>query len=479
MKFLHKGFWIASSLALLAMTFWGLPAASQESEAKRPIYVLTMDGAISPAFSGYLDAGLAAARQNNAQLMVVELNTPGGLLSTTREMVAAIVESETPVAIWVTPSGAHAASAGTFILYAAHIAAMDEGTNVGAATPIEMRGQTGGALGEPGAQKDARDKPTQKDKENQSELRRLLEEFSDPNQKAMRQKAIEDTAAFIRGLAELRGRNAEWAEKAVTEAASITASEALELNVIDLIALNRAELLQKVDGRTIPLKNRDSLTLDTDGAPVIEMPPDWKTRLLAMITDPNVALILMSIGVYGLILEFYNPGALVPGTIGAICLILGLYALNVLPINAAGAALMLLGFAFIIAEAFLPSFGILGLAGLVAFIVGAVIMFDMESMPGLALDWGVISGIAVSGALLLAIIVFLTVKVYRRQVTTGPESMIGHTASVEEWDGHEGRVRVQGEIWHAIADDALELRKGDKVLVSAVKDLTLKIRAEE
>ncbi|MCB9991591.1 MAG: nodulation protein NfeD [Rhodospirillales bacterium] len=241
-------------------------------------------------------------------------------------MATSIVESKIPVAVWVTPSGAHAASAGTFILYAAHIAAMDEGTNVGAATPIEMKGQTGGQVG----------KALDDGKTDEESLKEILKEFTDPNAKAMRQKAIEDTTAFIRGLAELRGRNAEWAEKAVIEADSITASEALEKNVIDLIAKNREELLDKIDGKDIPVKNAASVTLQTKGAPVVEFAPDWKTRLLIMITDPNVALILMSIGVYGLILEFYNPGALVPGTIGAICLIIGLYALNVLPINAAG-----------------------------------------------------------------------------------------------------------------------------------------------
>lgn len=466
--------WIAASLSLLAMTFFYLPASAQDA-AKPPVYVLTMDGAIGPAFSGYLDAGLAKAQADKAQLLVIELDTPGGLLSSTRDMATSIVESRIPVAVWVTPSGAHAASAGTFILYAAHIAAMDEGTNVGAATPIEMKGQ----LDEPIRGKDGREKPATGAQDDEQSLRKMLEDMGDPNAKAMRQKAIEDTAAFIRGLAELRGRNAEWAEKAVTEAASITAAEALEINVIDLIALNRAELLEKVNGKVIPIKNGEPVTLDTAGAPVTEFKPDWKTKLLSMITDPNIALILMSIGVYGLILEFYNPGSLVPGTIGAICLILGLYAMNVLPINAAGVALMILGVVFIIAEAFMPSFGILGLGGLAAFIVGATIMFDAESMPGLALDWGVIWGIAFCGLLVVGLTAFLAARVYKKQVTTGPESMTGKKAEVVEWKKTEGRVRIQGEIWNAYADETLDLKKDDEVLVSKVEGLDLKVRAIE
>ncbi|MCB9995972.1 MAG: nodulation protein NfeD [Rhodospirillales bacterium] len=453
---------------LLAMTilFSDIAAFAQEP-AERPVYVLTMDGAIGPALSGYLDTGLAKAAEDNAQLLVIELNTPGGLLSTTRDMATSIVESKIPVAVWVTPSGAHAASAGTFILYAAHIAAMDEGTNVGAATPIEMKGQTGGQVG----------KALDDGKTDEESLKEILKEFTDPNAKAMRQKAIEDTTAFIRGLAELRGRNAEWAEKAVIEADSITASEALEKNVIDLIAKNREELLDKIDGKDIPVKNAASVTLQTKGAPVVEFAPDWKTRLLIMITDPNVALILMSIGVYGLILEFYNPGALVPGTIGAICLIIGLYALNVLPINAAGVALMLLGMIFMAAEAFMPSFGVMGLGGLVAFIVGATVMFEMESMPGMVLNWEVVAGVAFSGLLLIALVTYLTVKVYRKRASTGPESLVGHDALIEEWDDKHGRVRIQGEVWQAVSNDTLELNKGDTVLVSAVDGLTLKIQA--
>ena len=472
---------LAFFFSMFCVGLWLATASMAETEqsgadaAARPGYVMTMDGAIAPAFSTYLDNGLAKAAAHNAQLVVIELNTPGGLLSSTRDMVSSIVASKTPVAVWVTPSGAHAASAGTFILYAAHIAAMDEGTNVGAATPIEMKGEVKGQLDEAIKEKDARNKKTTKQKETEESIKKMLEGLTDPNATALHHKAVEDTAAFIRGLAELRGRNAEWGEQAVTEAKSITASEALKKNVIDLIAHSRAELLEKIDGKTIKLKDGSSVTLATKGAPVVEFKPDWKTKFLTVISDPNVALILMSVGVYGLILEFYHPGTMVPGTIGAISLVLGLYAMNVLPVNTAGLALMLLGLIFMIAEAFVPSFGILGLSGVAAFVVGAMFMFNMESMPGLGLDMGVIWGIGVAGLLIVGLIVFVTVRAYRHKASTGTESLVGDTGHIIEWKKNKGRVRVQGEIWSAVSDEALDLKKDDEVRISAVKDLNLKI----
>lgn len=478
MTFLRKHrrlLWMASSLTLLAMTIFGLAVQAQETGEPRPVYVLEMDGAIAPAFSGYLKTGLQKARDNNAQLLLIELDTPGGLLSTTREMVTMIVESSIPVAVWVTPSGAHAASAGTFIMYAAHIAAMNSGTNIGAATPIEMRGQ----LRSQTEEDKTKNTKEQTDKESSSEkdLQEILQDIVDPNKKAMRQKAIKDTAAFIRGLAEMRDRNVEWAERAVTEADSLTADEALEKNVIDYMAISRAELLEQIDGQSIALKNGDPVTLSTKNAPVIAFPPDWKVKLLTYITDPNVALILMSIGVYGLILEFYNPGALLPGTVGAISLILALYALNVLPINAAGIALLLLGIGFMIAEAFIPSFGIIGFGGVVAFLIGATIMFDTQSMPGLVLDWGVIAGVGIFGILVVALIVYLTARVYKQKISTGTESMIDELAEVIEWKDKSGRVRIHGEIWHAESDTPLKVKQGDDVTISSVEHLKLKVKS--
>ncbi len=443
---------LLAAVVILSSLF--LHAALAQDKEKAPVYVLEMQGAISPAFSDYLGKGIAAASANGAQLLVIELNTPGGLLTSTRDMVTSILESPVPVAVWVTPPGAHAASAGTFILYAAHIAAMNNGTNVGAATPIQM----GGPFGQPPPEKeepDAEGKPPVAD-----------------------QKALEDTAAFIRGLAEIRGRNAEWAETAVTEARSITATEALDKRVIDHVATSRDDLLTKTSGRVVELKGGKVVTLDTENAPVVEMLPDFRTRFLSFITDPNIAFILLTIGVYGLILEFYNPGTMVPGTIGVLCLITGLFALNVLPINIAGIVLILIGLAFMAAEAFIPSFGILGIGGFIAFIIGATIMFDSQGMPGMALDFGVVWGMAILGLVIMALVAWLTVKAVRRKVSTGIESMIGSYAKVVDWSENGGRVHIQGEIWSARSKDRYELNKGEKVLVSAVDGLTLLIRKQ-
>ena len=424
---------------------------AKEEVSVPPILVVTMDGAIGPAFTDYLKRGLKKAKENNAQLLLIELDTPGGLLTSTRDMVSLIVESTVPVAVYVTPSGAHAASAGTFILYASHIAAMDEGTNVGAATPVEMRGQLG----------------------SKPDLKENLEE--DSNTEALNKKAMEDTLAFIRGLAEMRERNIDFAKDAVEEAKSLTAKEALEQNVIEYIASNRKDLLQQIDGEVITLKNGEKVTMATQNATVIDYKPDWRTQVLSIITDPNIAMILMTVGVYGLILEFYNPGTMIPGTIGVISLVAGLFALNVLPINAAGIVLMALGVAFIVAEMFVPSFGILGIGGLTAFVFGSAILFDTDHMLGIGLDWEVIGGIAAIGLLVVGLSIWLTVNVYRKRVTTGTESLMGDNATVIEWSGTSGRVRIQGEIWQAYADKDLDVKAGDHVLISKVEDLKLKV----
>jgi membrane-bound serine protease (ClpP class) len=291
-------------------------------------------------------------------------------------------------------------------------------------------------------------------------------------------KALEDTAAFIRGIAEIRGRNAQWAESAVTEAKSITATEALELKVIDLIATSRSELLSKIDGRKIESQEGEEITLQTEGAPQVEFLPNLRTRILSFISDPNVAFILLTIGMYGLIIEFYNPGTLVPGTIGILCLVTAMFALNILSVNVVGVILLLLGLAFMAAEAFIPSFGIMGIGGFAAFIFGATIMFDTQNMPGMALDWGVIWGMAALGAVVLGLVIWMAYKSIRKKVSTGTESMVGEYARVVEWNGDKGRVHIQGENWTAISREKYQLSEGDKVLVSAVDGLTLVVRIE-
>ncbi len=464
-----KRFWFLAPLLLGALLI-ALPIGAQEeakekaSGPQKPVHVLTMDGAISPAFSGYLESGIRAADEADAQLLLIKLNTPGGLLTSTRDMVSSIVESPVPVAVWVTPSGAHAASAGTFILISAHIAAMDSGTNTGAATPIELGGPQQPApspLSPP-------QEETDKNKDNSEEPAPSQETATD-------KKALEDTSAFIRGIAEMRGRNAEWAERAVTEAKSVTANEALELNVIDFVATSRAEFLEKADGREIELKNGETVTLELENAPVVDKAPDWRTKILSFLADPNVALILLTIGVYGFIIEFYNPGTLVPATVGAICLIAAMFALNILPVNIAGIILLVVGIILMIAEAFVPSFGILGIGGFIAFIVGATFMFETESMPGMVLDMGVVWGVGISAALVSALVVWMVVRSFKVKTTTGAESMEGGAAEVIEWEDGKGYVKVGGEIWKARSDTKFAADKGENVTIKKVDGIYLNI----
>lgn len=475
---------LAFRLVLAFVTIAGIIAFSFTANAQNqnPVYVLKMKGAIGPAIADFMNFGIEKAAENDAELLLIELDTPGGLLTTTREMTQRIINSPVPVVIYVSPSGAHAASAGTFLLYSAHIAAMAPGTNVGAATPIQMQGAVKTQTGESKQQSDNKDSEKDTETENQNAenqnrqfdidtLRRAL----DPGRQDLRKKSVEDTAAFIRGLAELRGRNAEWAEKAVTEADSITANEALEKNVIEYVAASRTELLQKINGKTITLKGGQNVLLKTENAPVQVLEPDFVTRFLIMITDPNVAVILMSIGFYGILLEFYNPGTMIPGVIGAISLTMGLYAMNILPVNATGAILMLLGLAFMIAEAFIPSFGILGLGGFTAFVTGMTMLFKTEYMPGLELEWGVIFGVAFTGLIIAGIIVWMAVKTFREKISTGTESMVGDTAKIVSWNGREGKIRIYGEQWHAYSDSEMDLEEKEDVKIVELHGLKVKI----
>jgi membrane-bound serine protease (ClpP class) len=433
-------------MAAAALALRPTPAAA----ADRAI-VLEIDGAIGPPLADYIARELTAARTDEARFIVLRMNTPGGLDTSMRKIISAILASPIPVATYVAPNGARAASAGTYIAYASAIAAMAPGTNIGAATPIQL----GGNPLFPSDQKSQKDQKDAKPGEPADTETR---------------KIINDAVAYIRSLAALNGRNADWATDAVRSAASLPASEALALHVIDVIADDVPDLLRKIDGREVTIMGKPQ-RLATAGLDIAVRPPDWQTELLMLVTNPNVAFILMLIGVYGLILEFFNPGAVAPGLIGAISLLVALYALAFMPINYAGAALVLLGVALMIAEVHIGAFGALGVGGIAAFVIGALMMFPAHA-PGFTLSGGVIAGAALGSAalFLLALAALLRRK---RPVVTGDVALIGAEGETVSWQDGEGRVRVRGEIWLARA--AAPLAAGSRVKIVGRDGLVLRV----
>jgi membrane-bound serine protease (ClpP class) len=365
----------------------------------------------------------------------------------------------------VSPSGSRAASAGTYLLYASHIAAMAPATNLGAATPVQIGGgeEPTSPFQPPKAKDDSDDAGDDAAADDESS--------APPTGTAMERKAVNDAVAYIRGLAELRGRNADWAEKAVREAASLSAEEALAQNVIDVVAESLDALLESIDGRSV--KVVDTMQeLDTGDLELESFEADWRTRLLATITNPNVAYLLMLAGIYGLLFEGYNPGAIVPGVVGAICLLLALFAFQVLPVNYAGLALILLGVMLIIAEAFVPSFGALGLGGVAAFVFGSIILMDTD-VPGMQIARGLIFGVALVASSLLLALVYALMRMRRRQPVSGAESMLGQLAEVlEDFDEH-GQVFVHGERWNA--NTSVSVKKGDHVRIEKIDGLWLDV----
>ena len=438
-------------VVLLLLAAMGLLLkTAMANDAGRHVLLLTIEEAIGPATDDYIQRALATAEPGNTELVVIRMDTPGGLDTAMRGIIKNITASQVPVVSWVAPAGSRAASAGTYILYASHIAAMAPGTNLGAATPVAIGGVSA-------PEKGAADKNEGSGGVDSGD--------------AMKRKSVNDAAAYIRGLAQMRGRNEDWAEKAVREAASLPASEALELNVIDLIAADMDELLHKIDGREVNT-GYGPVVLKTTGLAVRELQPDWRSRLLSVITNPNIAYILMLVGIYGLILEFSNPGSVVPGTVGAIALLLALYALQLLPINYAGIGLILLGVALMIGEAFQPSFGILGIGGVIAFVIGSVILMDTEA-PGFGIDLAVILTFAISSALVFILLVGMAVKARRRPVVTGAAQLIGASGyALDDFDS-EGMVFVHSEHWQAHTDKPL--RRDQPVRVTGLDGLTLNV----
>jgi membrane-bound serine protease (ClpP class) len=445
-----------------AVLFWAavalLPSAALAAEptnAARAIPLIAVDGPIGPATARHVKEALAAAAARRAEVVILRLNTPGGLATSMREIIADILASPVPVAGYVAPSGAHAASAGTYILYAAHIAAMAPGTNIGAATPVQI----GGVPGLPG--ESDRDKKDDKPPASPTAPK-----------DAASAKATNDAIAFIRSLAEMRRRNPEWAEKAVRDAATLSAQAALQERVIDLVARDASDLVERLDGRTVEIAGA-SRRLATKGLATETIEPRWLIRLLGVITNPNVALILLLVGMYGLVFEFMNPGFVAPGVIGGIALVLGLYALNLLPIDYTGLALLLLGLAFLVAEAITPSFGAFGFGGIVAFLLGAAMLIDTE-VPGFRLSWTVVGAAALASAAFLTLLLGAVARSRRGPARVGAVAMLGLPVRVLDWSGGAGHVLAEGERWQARGDRALA--PGDIAEVEGVSGLTLTVR---
>ncbi|MGO4325538.1 nodulation protein NfeD [Cupriavidus sp. 2TAF22] len=454
----------AVTLAVLAIvvpaTTWSATqAAMAPATPAAPVVVIPLKGAVGPASASFIVRGMARARDGGAQLIVLEMDTPGGLDLSMREIIQAILASPVPVASYVYPGGARAASAGTYILYASHIAAMAPGTNLGAASPVQIGiGGTGGPQ-----------KP---------EATPASAPASTPQpQDTMERKQMHDASAYIRGLAQLRGRNAEWGERAVREAVSLSASEAVEQHVADLVAPDLPALLRAVDGRRVQAAGVERV-LRTAQAPVQVLEPDWRSSFLAVITEPSVALILMMIGIYGLIFEFSTPGMVLPGVAGAICLLLALFALQMLPVNYAGLGLIALGIGCMVAELFLPTFGALGVGGIIAFIFGAVMLIDTE-VPGFGIPLWLIGTLALASAAFLLGVWTLLWRARRMPSVNGGDAMIGTPGVVLDLlDGdarEDGWAEVRGERWRV--HGMLPLQRGQRVLVTGRSGLLLEVRA--
>ena len=466
---------LATKLALLVLLIGGVHRA-----AASDVWVVELDGAIGPASADYFMRALERADESAIDLLVLRLDTPGGLDKSMRDMIKAILASPVPVATYVAPNGSRAASAGTYIMYASHIAAMAPATNIGSSTPVNLGGEGGSPFPFPGAPEESEedegdDGGQGEDGEAEGEADETAGEDVPQAGTAMERKVLNDAVSYIKGLAELRGRNVEWAEATVRDASNLTASEALEMNVIDIVANDLSALLADINGRTVSAGGLD-VVIDTSDADLQFIAPDWRYELLGIITDPNVAYILLMVGIYGIILEFYSPGIGIAAVTGIICLLLGAFALQMLPINYAGLALLIVGIGLLAAEAFSPSFGVFGVGGVIAFVIGSIILMDTD-VPAYQISFPIIAAFASISVGVALFAVGAALRSRRVRAATGKESMIGGRAQVIDDFTGDGRVRAFGEVWQAQGGDEV-FTKGDRVRIVAVEGVWVTVQPE-
>jgi len=462
---MKQAFYIALSFLLLCFSAQQLHSA--ETNSPKRAMQLTLDGSVNPAIAHFLVENIEEAAEQDYQLIIIKMNTPGGLDLAMRDIIRAILSSPVPVATYVYPPGSRAASAGTYILYASHVSAMAPATNLGAATPVSIGGMP--SPDQPN-QPDQSKEPTQ-DEAASEKSNDQPAQSAPSNKTAMEKKVINDAEAYLRSLAAYHGRNIDWVKNAVREGESLSSTEALEVGVIDLIAENPQQLLSMIHQKSVRLPSGQA-EIDTDGMIIDEIEIDWKTQLLSIISDPNIAYILLIVGIYGLIFEGYNPGTFIPGVIGAISLLLAFYALQIMPVNYVAAGLLVLGIALLVVEAFAPSFGILGVGGIIAFILGSFLLFN-EPETGMAIAMPILIFVTIVSVILLSFVLSLAIRARNRPVVTGTEEMLSEIGVVEHDFEGKGWIKIHGEIWKA--KSAQPLKAGQQVKVVAVNDLDLEV----